>query len=66
MNRQENIINFLLSRKCISRRCIEKETGIAISTISQVITNNKNLTEENIKKLESALKPYGYRKTVKY
>jgi len=57
---QEKIISFLKERPALSINQLEKEAGLAPTTLSKAVRGERNLNETHIQKLLPILKKYGF------
>lgn len=60
MDKKQYLINWFEQRKCLSLRCLEKEAGIPIRTLSHLINTDRTITNKNLEKLIPILKEYGF------
>jgi hypothetical protein len=60
LDKKQYLINWLEQRKCLSLRCLELQAEIPNRTLSHLINTDRNITENNLKKLLPILIDYGF------
>ena len=63
MKLKEKIIDFLRKNKALSINGIEKEAGLASSTLNKILKGERNFLDDHLKLLLPVLEKYGFKKS---
>lgn len=52
---------WLKDRPCLSLRCLEKEAGLPVKTLSHFLNDRRELNKKHLEKLVPILTKYGFK-----